>query len=200
MSGPSPPADLASRRPQLFRLDRGTILHRFYTRTGGARTFDPIYYDSSLSGRFNAPDGSYGVLYAAKESYGAFAETFLRTSGRRMIDAGLMARKGYASLEVRRGLTLIEFDGRWLAPLGATAAVPHSDPPYDNAQVWSKALRSHPVRPDGIAYTSRHDPSQLCFAVFENSDPPVAVLSRETNLDASWFWDLADHYQAGMAP
>ena len=200
MSGPPPPSDLASRTPHLIYLDRGSILHRFYTRTDGTRTFDPIFYDPSLRGRFNSPDGNYGVLYTAKQLNGAFAETFLRTSGRRMIDPGLMASKGYTRLEVRRRLALIEFDGRWLAPLGATAAVPHSDPPYDNPQAWSKALRNHSISPDGIAYTSRHDPSEICYALFSNPDPPVAELSRDAALDADWFWQLADHYEVGMAP
>ena len=57
-------------------------------------------------------------------------------------------------LEVVRPLTLIRFDGPGLAILGATAEVVHSAPPYDVPQSWSKALMSHPVRADGIAYSS----------------------------------------------
>lgn len=116
-----------------------------------------------------------------------------------MVDTALMDRKGYAQLRVQRRLTLIVFDGRWLARLGATAAAPHSDPPYGNAQAWSKALRDHPVKPDGIAYSSRHDPSELCYALFESSDPSLAVISRDPNLDVDWFWRLADHYEVGVA-
>lgn len=176
------------------------VLHRFYTHTDGGRALEPIYYDPSVLGRFNAPDETYGVLYAARRPHGAFAESFLRTAGRRVVDPGLLARKGLVELEVLRPLNLVEFDGRRLAPLGATAAVPHGDPPYGNAQSWSKALREHPEAPDGIAYTSRHDPSELCYAIFGSPDPPVSETRRDVGLDADWFWRIADHYDVGVAP
>lgn len=200
MSGPTPPVDLATRTPHLLTLEAGDILNRFYTLGDGARTFDPVFYDRSPGGRFNAPDGSYGVLYTAKRPYGAFAETFLRTSGRRMVDRGLMARKGFATLRVLRRVALVAFDGPRLAALGATAAVSHCDPPYGNSQAWSAALRSHPAGADGIAYSSRHDPSEVCYAIFEHRDDPVAEIDRDVGLDADWFWRLADHYEVGIAP
>ena len=81
MSAPLPPSDLDSRDPELLQLPAGTIIHRFYTSG-----YEPIFFDPGLSGRLNAPDGSYGVLYGAKDRSGAFAETFLRTPGRRLID------------------------------------------------------------------------------------------------------------------
>ena len=99
-----------------------------------------------------------------------------------------------------RRLVLVDFDGPRLAPLGATAAVPHGDPPYENAQAWSKALKEHPDAPDGIAYTSRHDPSELCYAIFHHPDPPVSEVRRDVALDADWFWRIADHYEVGAAP
>ena len=78
MSGPLPPADLERRQPELVELPAGELLHRFYTAK-----WEPIFFDTSTDGRFNAPDASYGVLYVAQEPGGAFAETFLRTPGRR---------------------------------------------------------------------------------------------------------------------
>jgi RES domain len=77
VSIPLPPSDLASRKPELIKLRAGTIIHRFFTSG-----YEPIFFDSGPSGRLNAPDGSYGVLYCAKEPSGAFAETFLRSPGR----------------------------------------------------------------------------------------------------------------------
>ena len=74
MTAPRPPADLAGRTPLTLTLATGTELHRFYPAG-----LEPIYFDKSLSGRLNAPDGRYGVLYAAARPQGAFAETFLRT-------------------------------------------------------------------------------------------------------------------------
>lgn len=61
VTAPLPPADLATRTPEIVTLPAGSVLHRFYTAT-----FEPIFFDPSRDGRLNAPDGSYGVLYAAK--------------------------------------------------------------------------------------------------------------------------------------
>ena len=81
--------------------------------------------ESALLGRLNAPDGSYGVLYVAQKPFGAFAETFLRTPGRTLIDADLLR----ARLEPHSDLTLIRLAGPGLAILGATAEVVHEDSP-----------------------------------------------------------------------
>lgn len=80
MSGPLPPADLDRRLPELVELPAGEEIHRFY-----AARWEPLFFDRSSQGRFNAPDASYGVLYAARETSGAFAETFLRAPGARSL-------------------------------------------------------------------------------------------------------------------
>jgi RES domain len=90
VSAPLPPPDLASRTPQLVMVPAGSVMHRFYTAKA---KYDPIFFDSSREGRLNSLDGSYGVLYAAREPAGAFAETFLRTPGRTLIDMDRLRRK-----------------------------------------------------------------------------------------------------------
>lgn len=124
MSGPLPPADLDRRSPELVTLPAGEAFHRFYTAK-----WNPVFFDSSREGRFNAPDTSYGVLYAAKGVDGAFAETFLRNPGRTLIDDMLLRRKAYVRLSSSRALTLIRLAGPGLARLGATAEVAHSGLP-----------------------------------------------------------------------
>jgi len=106
VSLPMPPADLPTRKPALVTIAAGAELHRFHTAS-----FDPIFFDRSDLGRFNAPDASYGVLYCAETDAGALAETFLRTPGRRMVDPGLLAAKGYARLTSTAELTLISMVG-----------------------------------------------------------------------------------------
>ncbi len=137
MSGPLPPPDLASRNPRISTIRRGTELHRFFSAGR-----DPIYFDRGSNGRLNAPDASYGVLYASKTQRGAFAETFLRSPGRRLVDPALLRRKAYVRLKAVRRLRLILFDGPGLAILGATAEVTHGGLPYDLPQAWSGALRA----------------------------------------------------------
>jgi hypothetical protein len=195
VSPPLPPPDIEGRNPRLVRITAGASLHRFYPRG-----LEPIFHDRSAEGRLNSPDGSYGVLYAAERARGAFAETFLRTPGRRMIDPGLHARKAYVRLEVARGITLIGFDGPGLAVLGATAEVIHGSVPYDCPQRWSAALHAHPARVDGIAYSARHDPHEICYALFDRAAVAICEKERILDLDADWFWALADVYAVARSP
>jgi hypothetical protein len=195
VSAPLPPDDVASRRPRLVRLKKGTVLHRFYTAEN-----EPLFFDPSRLGRLNSPDGRFGVLYAAREAYGAFAEAFLRQPGRTLIDTSLLRRKAYVRLEIVADLNLIRLAGPSLAILGATAEVVHGGLPYDAPQAWSKALFDHPLRPDGIAYYARHDDGAFCYAIFDRARNAVREIDRETNLDQDWFWQLARRYRVGLSP
>ncbi len=195
MSGPLPPADLDRRKPEVVELSVGESFHRFYTAA-----HHPIFYDRSLIGRFNAPDASYGVLYAAKEITGAFAETFLREPGRTLIDAALLRRKAYVRLRAERNLRLIRFAGPGLARLGATAEVPHGGLPYSVPQAWSQALSLHPIGVDGVAYHARHDDTELCYALFDRAANAITEVERTIDLDQDWFWRLAERYGVGLAP
>jgi hypothetical protein len=192
---PLPPADLPFRTPHLVLLAKDEVLHRFYTAQ-----FAPIFFDRSLDGRLNAPDGGYGVLYAAKAEAGAFAETFMREPGRTLIPTDFLALKAYVRLRVLRQLTLIKFSGPGLGRLGATAAVVHGGKPYDASQAWSKALKAHPIGADGIAYTARHDDEALCYALFDGGPDPVVEVDRVIDLDQDWFWRVAEPYGVGIAP
>ncbi len=116
--------DLARRAPLTITLPAGTLLHRFHTAA-----FDPVFFDRSRFGRFNAPDGSYGVLYVAATAEGAFAETFLREPGRTLLPTDLLASRAYVVLRTTRPLVLVRLGGAGLARLGSTAEVVHGGPP-----------------------------------------------------------------------
>ncbi len=196
MSAPLPPTDLASRTPEFVTLIQGAIVERFYTAAN-----DLIYFDRSTRGRFNAPDGSYGVLYAAEQLSGAFAETFLRTPGRTLLPPDLVRLKARARIRITRELRLIRLTGSGLARLGATAEVVHGGLPYNVPQAWSKALKEHPSQPDGVTYRARHDDDAICYALFDDMPLSVSEVSRDTELDSQdWFWRLADRYGIGIAP
>ena len=195
MTAPRPPSDLTSRTPRTFGLAKGAIIHRFFTAA-----YEPIYFDRGTGGRFNAPDASYGTLYAAEAADGAFAESFLRQPGRTLPPPDLIRKMAHVRLRVTRNLVLIELYGKGLTPIGATAEVAHGGLPYDVPQAWSKALRSHSLRPDGIAYSARHDDSARCYALFDHAPLCVEEEHRETNLDQEWFWELAETYGVGIAP
>ncbi len=170
------------------------MLYRFY-----AASRDPIFFDPSTAGRLNAPDRSYGVLYAAEAPNGAFAETFLRQPGRQLIPNDLLAKKSFARLQCE-DLKLIQLTGPGLAAIGATAEVTHGGLPYDVPQIWSAVLRAHPCNPDGIAYTARHDDAQICYAIFDHAKTKVSEIDRVADLDSDWFWAIAELYAVGLAP
>jgi hypothetical protein len=195
VSAPPPPGDLARRDPLIIEISEGTLLHRFYTAT-----YEPVYFDRGRTGRFNAPDGSYGLLYAAMSPVGAFVETFLREPGRTLLPADLLARKSYIQLRVLRTLRLVKLGGPGLARVGATAEVVHGGLPYDVPQAWSAALNGHASTPDGIAYTARHDDEASCCALFERAPIPLEEAQRQTHLDQDWFWTIAEPYGVGLAP
>jgi hypothetical protein len=136
---PRPPADLADRPPIITTVPTGRVLHRFFTAANA-----PIHFDRSQDGRLNAPDGTYGVLYAAKRPQGAFAETFLRQPGHTQLAADLIARKAYVTLAVTRPFRLINLHGPGLARLGATAEVTHGAFPTQLPRRGQQ--RSTPIR------------------------------------------------------
>jgi hypothetical protein len=195
LTAPLPPPDLAARVPEFVDLASGVVMERFYSNA-----FAPVHFDRSRAGRMNAPDGSYGVLYAAADLRGAFAETFLRTPGRTLLPLDLIKRKSRVRLRLKRALRLIKFAGPGLAKLGATAEVSHRGLPYDAPQSWSKAIHALSAAPDGLAYRARHDDDALCYALFDRAEPRLEEDSRESDLDKDWFWSLAETYGVGLAP
>ena len=195
MSGPPPPSDLAGRRPSIARLRAGTVIHRFYSSK-----HDPVFFDRGRGGRLNAPDESYGVLYAAKKLAGAFAETFLRNPGSTQLPLDLLGRKAYARLKITGALSLLQLAGPGLARVGATAEVTHTGLPYDVPQSWSAAIHSLAQNFDGIAYHARHDDQEICYALFDRAADRLVEESRTVDLNDNWFWEIAEMYHVGLAP
>lgn len=195
MTRPFPPKDLNTRQPSLLTLTEGTLLNRFYTRA-----YDPVYFDRTTGGRLNAPDGAYGTFYASKTPHGAFAETFLRRPGRNLIDTKMRDAKAFVELQLNSSLSLIELTGPGLSILGATAEVTHGGLPYDLPQAWSQALHAHPCQADGIAYRSRHDDNELCYALFDRTSGKITPGKTKGDLDQNWFYELMNAYSVGLAP
>jgi len=83
-------------------------------------------------------------------------------------------------------MRLVDLTGPGLARIGATNelnAGAHSVGPQ-----WSRALWSHPSRPDGLLYRARYDPSCLSIALFQRvrrhvvARPLGGVLSPENRM------------------
>ena len=71
-------------------------------------------------------------------------------------------------------------DGAALQSLGVDNGI--TTGPYEPCGVWADALFTHPDRPDGIIYPSRHDPDQACVALFRRADLAIEVASESVPL------------------
>ena len=112
--------------------------------------------------------GAFGVLYVGKKFEGSFAETVLRNPLRRFVSQNYVSLRAVSEVTASRDLKVVDFHGPGLSAVGLTNAI--STGPYNPCWAWSDYLWSHRDRPDGIAYTSRHDPQQICYAIFERPD------------------------------
>ena len=105
---------------------------------------------------------------------GALAETILRNPQRRMVAASEIAARAATGLVCRRVLRVVTQHGPGLQMVGTNNAI--STGPYNPCGLWSDALWDHANQPDGIAYRSRHDSSEICLALFERPGLELEVL------------------------
>jgi hypothetical protein len=157
---PAPPADLAQQSLPI------TELNGPWTRSH-ARGRGPVFFGKTGTNRFDAPSEQYGVLYIAADIRGAFIETFGRQLGERYVTAARLAGRALARVMASRPLRLVDLTGPGLSQIGADGRLTTGG--YDISQQWALALHQHPDQPDGLLYRSRHDPSQLCIAVFDRA-------------------------------
>ena len=106
---------------------------------------------------------------------GAFAGTVLRNPGQRLVDLKEISDRSLSVLGVSRPIRLVEMRGAGLQALGVDNAI--TTGPYEPCSAWADALFAHPDQPDGIAYSSRHDPDQVYVALFYRPDVDVDIAS-----------------------
>jgi hypothetical protein len=104
------------------------------------------------------------VLYVGLSYEAAFIETLLRNPKRRTVDWADLDIRSMAVLNNDAPLRLVKAHAEGLSLLGTTAAL--STGGYKEARRYSFELWDHPDRPDGLIYSSRHNPNQLCAAIF----------------------------------
>ena len=164
VDAPLPPGDLAHRRlPIIEAVGPWLRLHRLH--------HGPLYFGRTRENRFDDPRQEFGVLYAAETLDGAFIETFGRNPGLNTVSERQLSQRSLTRIEVTRPMRLVDLTGPGLARLGTTAAVLAGR--HDRAQVWSRALWSHPAEPDELLYRARHDPSCICVAIFDRAEHVV---------------------------
>ena len=186
------PADLNGRRLTIIQLNDPLF------RTHGIRR-NPLVPGRSGLNRFDAPDGSYEVLYLGRDPFCAFIETFAHAAGTRAVTTTALKERALSQIKPRSSpLRLIDLaESGCLVRIGADARLFATE--YDVSQMWSKALHDHPIAAHGLLYPSRLDLSKHAIALFLDRAPELVELSRE-----SWYapgkqrlllTEIIDHYE-----
>lgn len=166
-AAPLPPNWLAEKSLPIDIVETGTILHRVHRRDLAPVFFGPGEGQPPTY-RFDSATGRFGVMYVGQTLAGALAETLLRNPQRLMISAGDIELRAASALTCRRALRLVRLFGEGLPLVGTDNAI--STGPYEPCGQWADALWDHRDAPDGIAYQSRHNSAEICFAVFRRDD------------------------------
>jgi hypothetical protein len=171
---PAPPSDIAKRKVVLLEFHASLFRTHRIDR-------NPVFFGDSGNNRFDAPDHSYKVLYAGRDAYGAFVETFASAAGTRVITTTELKSRALAEMRPARALRLIDLtQSGTLVRIGADARLFSGD--HAVSQLWSQALHDHPIAADGLIYPSRLDPERHGIALFEDRAPRLKELTRQ-----SWY-------------
>jgi RES domain-containing protein len=174
---PEPPADLDSRSPLVFTIPVGTSLFRLHHRSKG-----PLFFGRTGRNRFDAPDGGFGVLYAALDEHCAFIETFGQSTGIRIVTRAELEQRVLSEMKVMRPLTVIDLArSGGLARVGADGRLLTGS--HAIAQRWSAALHNLSSKPAGILYPARHDVARFACAFFDLPDSAFQITNTGSMLE-----------------
>jgi hypothetical protein len=131
--------------------------------------------------RFDAPDRSFGVMYAAFDVETAFAETVLRDKPTRSADVILDYHEleSRSAIEMKRGadnrpLRLIKLYDEGLAAAHTDNQISARDH-YPTTQRWAQIFHAHSVTADGMVYMSRYMGAGKSVALFDRCSAAVAA-------------------------
>lgn len=180
---PEPPSDLARRDLPITALDRAW--HRIHWLN-----YAPIFFGRRPLNRFDASAGEFGVLYVGATAGAAFIETFGHVTGDNFVQQSELLLRGISLIHSSVVLQLVDLTGPGLARLGADERLCSGSQPL--ARKWSTALYAHPSAPGGILYRARHDPSELCAALFDRGEKSLSVIQTTCLGDSSFEDELLE--------
>lgn len=194
---PPPPEWLADISLPIDEIKAGQVLHRVHRSS-----FDPIFFGPGPNvpptNRFDSASGRFGVLYAGLTFRGALAETLVRNPQPLMVAMTDIVGRSVSGLVSDRPLRIVQLYGSGLQTVGTDNSI--ATRPYEPCALWWDALWDHPDRPDGLAYQSRHDSSEISLAIFEK--PTSDLKLREPTLCRAWLetWPQCSTAMANPSP
>ena len=131
--------------------------------------------------RFDSPDRSFGVMYAAFDLATAFAETVLRDKSMHLDDVILDYHdlESRVVIELKRGpdnrlLRLIKLYDEGLAAAHTDNQISARDH-YPTTQRWAQIFHAHSITADGMVYMSRYMGARKSVALFDRCSAAVAA-------------------------
>lgn len=163
-----------------FEVPKSAELVRIHWQTNGPIFFGPKP-GALPANRFDAPNGEYRVLYAAAELPGAYVETVLRHP-RRVMRREEAGNRAASRLRIGRTLNFAKIMDEGLQWHGVHAGEISIDDYGPSRQL---ALDLHSAFPaiDGLAYRSRYNNGQICFALFDRVVAADLVPTTTLNFD-----------------
>jgi hypothetical protein len=120
--------------------------------------------------------GRYGVLYGARDAFGAFIETFGQETGNRTVGAGELKMRCLTEFYPVTPLSLVDLFGQGcLARLGADSRL----------FAARRAIYEHPdhLKVHGILYPARQNHTRSAVALFDRE----GLARIEANQTVSWY-------------
>lgn len=158
------------------------------------RAWPSALYFGTGDGRYNAPDGSFGVCYMADKAVSALAESYgrlMHREGLKFIDASDIENARMCLIRPRRTLRFVDV-GKLLGMLHMTLDVSVGEDYRVTQRVMACLYALARDEFDGVCYFSRHFPSaDFCYAVWE---------SDEERFDDAGMQNLADYRDADAMP
>src|SRR5664279_4112782 len=175
---PEPPSDF--HRRTLPIITQGGSLFRTHPHTAA-----PFYFGRTGRNRFDDPLGQYSVLYAARDVFGAFIETFGQQTGVRSVGVGDLKNRRLTEFYPASPLLLVDLvSPGCLARIGADSRLFAGSRAV--ARRWSRAIYEHPDLPaHGILYPARHNHTRCAVAIFDRDCMPRLEITRSV----SWYSD-----------
>ena len=174
----------------LRSIKPGTLLHRIHRPD-----HDPIFFGPegpAPTFRFDAPDGSYKVLYAARSLETAFGETLVRSPHIPYVISTAVKARVRSELAVARSLKLYPLIDAGVSARGLSFTDLHGDA-YARTQEVSAWVHGN-TSADGILYTSRFD-NQHCIALFDRAiDAVVTTPASKLAISPAEATALSEHF------
>jgi hypothetical protein len=148
-------------------------------RVTQVRHVSPLHFGRHGTGRFDAPDGDFGVCYFGTTLTCCLLEVFSgairREVGRRLLAVDHLRSYRAVVATTVRSLRLAYMAGNGLDALGIDQRVTGGDD-YDLSQRWAAAVHANVANVDGIYYPSRLHNALHSAALFERAQTAIDVV------------------------